>query len=141
VVGLFVFAMGCLACSLTGSSEGCSVVWKKLMRKRRTDDDDELSYIGETASGQPAQHIFETLNELVFFEAPETIGGVLALANTSDRNEHEIEFESESDNDHRLLIPSTMETIFPDLLGTDVGEGRVAEANGVGSAELREPLL
>ena len=155
VVGLFGLAIGCLACSLNGpkACEGCSRpfanCWKRLLRRRGNgdndddydddDDDDDDSYIGDDDT-ESAPHVFESLNELVFFE--EQQGPNTAIS-------------SDSGDDQRLLIPTSMEKIFPDLLGPGAEhkngndnageEGEAADAavaNGASrSDELREPLL
>jgi len=146
VVGLFGLAIGCLACSLNGpkACEGCSrpfaYCWKKLLRRRGNDydddnnDDDDDSYIGDddTESRRPAPHVFESLNELVFFDE---------------------EQEPTDPQPNVNATPTSMEKIFPDLLepgvengNDDAGEGGEAAdsdaANGDSrSDELREPLL
>jgi hypothetical protein len=141
VVGLFGLAIGCLACSLNGprASEGsCSRAftncWKKLLRRRGNgdndyyydddddddDDDNDDSYIGDndTESGRPAPHVFESLNELVFFEAQEP---------------HTI--SNSGDDDRRLLIPTSMEKIFPDLLEPDTREKNANAAGEEGAVD------
>jgi len=136
VVGIFGLGMLCLACSMSGprSSVWC---WKKLlMRRQNNDDDDESSsYIEDAGSGRPAPHVFESLNELVFFEASDRNGFLAASGNSRE----------DSGEDNRLLIPTTMDKIFPDLLGKieegAANKGGAPDTSGERSSELREPLL
>lgn len=130
LVGSFALAMGCMACSLNGykckCGEGCCSrlmvwnCWRKLVRSSE-DDDEEESFIDDADSRSPAPHVFESLNELVFFEAnQDEEAGV--LANSSEENSG-------------YLIPTSMDNIFPDILGK--GDEGDPEAN----EDLREPLL
>lgn len=133
VVGLFVLAMGCMACSLNGTRgcEGfCSRLtfwkcWRKIAFWRETsgdndnDSDDESSYIDDAESGQrPAPHIFESINDLIFFERPREE----SMLSTSE--------------DSGSLLPTSTDKIFPDLLAPSTGDEENPE-----SSDLREPLL
>ena len=131
LVGSFALAMGCMACSLNGykckckCGDGCCSrllvwnCWRKLVRNS-DDEEDEESFIDDVDSTRPAPHVFESLNELVFFEAQDEEQGVLAAS---------------SEENSGYLIPTSMDNIFPDILGT--GEEGDPEANN----DLREPLL
>ena len=133
VVCLFGLALGFMACSLNGTRgcEGfCSRLtlwncWRKLRRigNGNDDDDDEdgESYIDDAESGlRPAPHVFESLNELVFFEAP------------NEEFDNEGMLSTNGEESAGLLIPTSMEKIFPDLLAPEGSP----EAN-----DLSEPLL
>ena len=126
MVGLFGLAMGILACSLNGTPKFCSrlAFWKCWRKLRRTsesgDSDDEESYIDDAESGQrPAPHIFESINDLVFFERPQEE----SMLSTNDES--------------GTFLPTSMDKIFPDLLAPSTND----EENPEESSDLREPLL
>lgn len=134
-VGLFVVALGFMACSLHFpiAPGCCTKCWNKLKGGdeitqddyENNNDDDSSSYIDDAESGRQAPHIFESLNDLVFFEATGSGDGVLATDN---------------DNNNRLPIPNTMEKIFPDLLAPNAEQNTSTEADA-SAGDLREPLL
>ena len=147
VVLLFGLAMGLLAGCLNGT-RGCEGCFRWIQRcchkvlRRRTSgedssDEDGSSFIDDADSSQPpAPHVFESLNELVFFEAPqegEDAEGAGFLASTKR--------EDPEQGNSRLLIPTSMEKIFPDLLGPGNNSDGKPEASGDGNSDLREPLL
>jgi len=129
VIFLFGLAMSFMGCALNGprGCEGCCCfkLWKKLTGSSSNiadddADDDDSSYIEDAESGRPAPHVFESLNELVFFEGPNNKG----VLETSQESE--------------LMIPTSMDKIFPDLLGP---EGDSESKNNDNDNDLREPLL
>ena len=136
VVGLFVLAMGCMACSLNGprATEGRCIsaiqnCWGRLMRRQNDEDDDDDSFIGDAETGRPAPHVFESLNDFVFFEAPEhgnDEGPGFFISTSVDSGDGD-------------PIPETMDKIFPDILGAG-GENTEADEED-GGDDLREPLL
>lgn len=124
VIGIFLLALLCLACSLNprelldGSLFRCCQCCRR--RRRRTIDENA------------APHIYDTLNEFIFESEQDNHGddrrGVLSLSN----------------------MPTTMEQVFPDLLGSDeppTPQGDVENAlfgnnrNNGENTDLREPLL
>ncbi len=132
VILLFGLAMSFMACSLNGSRgcEGCCCwkLWRSFARftSRNTtndDDDDDSSFIEDAESGRPAPHVFDSLNELVFFERPNEEAGVLVTSQESTG----------------LMIPTSMDKIFPDLLGPESGDSE--SKNTTNEHDLREPLL
>jgi len=142
-VGLFVVALGFLACSLhfPVAPGCCTKCWNKLRGGRsgetaqesndeiNDDDDDSSSYIDDAESGLQAPHVFESLNELVFFDATGSLSGDGVLATNTNNN-----------NNNRLPIPNTMEKIFPDLLAPNAEQTTSTEADA-SAGDLREPLL
>ena len=152
VVGLFGLAIGCFGYSLTGhgACEDCwraaTRFWKKLTGRPTGEDEDDSSFIGHAQllprgdndeapnedRGEvvrPLSHVFQNLNDLIFFGGSDDdddgdgeTAGVLAA----------------TDDQPDLLIPTSMEKIFPDLLGNDA---EPSEGNGGRGSELREPLL
>lgn len=146
VVGVFFLAIGCMAYFLnrrTGDDgnhqrdyEYCSCFsaigrWCKrtILLGRNNNDDDDESYIGDEESNRPAPHVFDTLNELVFFLAPgdnDGATGVLATTpikrrsrNSNSGGDGNSDNDDDNDNDeNRLPTATTMDQIFPDLLGT-----------------------
>ena len=142
LVGLFALAIFCLMCYLRRTrgifrrGRCCNRTRRRIRRliRRRQDGTDEGSFDDES-SGQRQTQSFETLDELVFFEAPDDDGAIGFL---TSRNNYD-------GDDNR---PKTMEQIFPDLLGmgTDNDHDNDVEADfpnatGRNGNELREPLL
>lgn len=161
VVGLFGLALACMACTLNSgdprSTSGPSIrrCWRKFRRRVRSnpdDDDDESSYIGDNETGRPTPHIFETLNELIFFESPDDDDEAGFLA-TPIRSSTRGGNDDGSDEENKIKTTNLMEELFPDLLGgstTPSGNTYASSlfsspethgANDSNDTNLREPLL
>eukprot|EP00536_Pseudo-nitzschia_multiseries_P004141 jgi/Psemu1/323335/estExt_fgenesh1_pg.C_670035 len=177
VVGVFLLAIGCMACALDqrpGESEDhnrgycfssrCALLsrWCKrrirmLMQRGESeddddDDDDEESYITDEESGRPAPHVFDTLNEMVFFLAPDgDDDGDEAPAHeaTPIRRNRDSHGGNDDNNGLTTTTTTTMNKIFPDLLakpssgtasGSDVrgegGEATSAAADSTAAAAV-----
>lgn len=186
VIGAFLLAIGCTACFLNrrpgdndnDDDEQCSCFsaigrWcKRTIRLGRhgdeDDDDDDESYIGDEESNRPAPHVFDTLNELVFFLAPgdndgdgdgDGATGLLATtpikrrsrdSNNNGDNDGDDTHVDHDEDENRLPTTTTMDRIFPDLLGkkqpgkgTDNGGAYLdgGAETGHDGGGLREPLL
>jgi hypothetical protein len=118
VVGGFVSALVCLACSLSGREVLDCSIFRCCTRRRRRHNEDE---------DQP--QTYATLNEFIFESETEERAGFVAM------------------ND----MPTTMEQVFPDLLGGGEEDNNHTNGNhprnnngnpaNASNAELREPLL
>jgi hypothetical protein len=130
ILGLFLLALLCLAFSLSGRELlDCSIL--RCCWDRRRDRNSNARDVEDPP-------VYATLNEFVF------------------------EAESSSDDKHRgggasgylgsNAFPTTMQQVFPDLLGGDGGQGSGGTINGNNShdgsnfassanGDLREPLL
>mmetsp|Transcript_47881 Transcript_47881/g.73014 ORF Transcript_47881/g.73014 Transcript_47881/m.73014 type:complete len:131 (-) Transcript_47881:179-571(-) len=115
VVGFFLLALICLACSLNPRELlDCSIL-RCCWRRRRNHVDDD------------APQTYETLNEFIFESGDEEQEGVV----TSMNNEE----------------PTSMQQVFPDLLGGDTGargnnsNDSTPPVNQSSNTELSEPLL
>mmetsp|Transcript_15822 Transcript_15822/g.36633 ORF Transcript_15822/g.36633 Transcript_15822/m.36633 type:complete len:191 (+) Transcript_15822:119-691(+) len=164
--GLAIGCFGCTL-NDRGASEGCWRAAKRFCNKltgRPTDDDDDDSYIGdaqllprdnhnnddgddeEEAANEhhrggvrPPAHVFRSLNDLIFFGGSDdnddggggTAGVLVATGGDGPPGRQQ-------QQQPHLLIPTSMEKIFPDLLGNDAEPN---EGSGGRDAELREPLL
>ncbi len=115
VIGIFLMALICLACSLNPRELWDGSLFRCCRCCRRRSSDSEES------------HVYETLNEFIF-EAENHSGqtGVVSLNNT----------------------PTTMEQVFPDLLGStepawrsDPETTRSGITSSDANIELSEPLL
>jgi hypothetical protein len=111
VLGVFLIALIGLACSLSGRElMDCSIFRCCWKRRNRTEEVDD------------PPPVYATLNEFVFeASSDEKAKGSLGYLGAND-------------------MPTTMQQIFPDLLGGDLETG---DENGVWrtNSELREPLL
>eukprot|EP00537_Pseudo-nitzschia_pungens_P016422 CAMPEP_0172402744 /NCGR_PEP_ID=MMETSP1061-20121228/55948_1 /TAXON_ID=37318 /ORGANISM="Pseudo-nitzschia pungens, Strain cf. pungens" /LENGTH=199 /DNA_ID=CAMNT_0013136861 /DNA_START=22 /DNA_END=621 /DNA_ORIENTATION=+ len=177
VVGVFLLAIGCMAITLDqrpGDEEnrGCcsrfTLLWnwckRRLRRNNEDDEDEDESYIDDEESGRPAPHVFDTLNEMVFFlapdddddEAPAFVATPIRRSRNSSGSDG-----NDDDDENGVTTTTTMNQIFPDLLarpssrntsGSGVreegGETRSATAGGDATDgevstndDLREPLL
>lgn len=106
ILGLFLLALFCLACSLSGGEVlNCSALRKRWRRcccrccKKQNDDaenDDEEQQQGRQHPNPPS---YENLNEFIFeSENDSSTVGILTMNNGSE-------------------TPTTMQQLFPDLLG------------------------
>jgi hypothetical protein len=167
VISFFFLAIICFACSLNPKEfiEECFSVFRschlsrccccgRRRRQGQVDDDDDDD--DNNNENEPSPQVFETLNELIFFESPDDDdddddnGGAgfwttTTTNNTSYDNDGNNNNNNNNNND-ALPTKRTMDQIFPDLFGTgwannngDVEEG--AEQEGTNNNELREPLL
>lgn len=116
VIGIFLLALLCLACSLNPREllDGsffrccCCCCWSRWCCRRSQDTEEP--------------HVYETLNEFIFEAdtATERVAGIVSLNN----------------------VPTTMEQVFPDLLGSEDPLWRGESENpSSANVDLSEPLL
>jgi hypothetical protein len=119
VIGVFLLALVFLACSLNGRELLDASVFRCCPCRRR-----------QRTRDAEENHVYETLNEFIFE----------AVDDTPERS-RVATFNNSA--------PTTMEQVFPDLLGSDEATWRREEGNlsrgnnnnGNNNADLMEPLL
>ncbi|VEU33796.1 unnamed protein product [Pseudo-nitzschia multistriata] len=150
VTGLFLLAIGCMACALhrrprNGGGDRCC---RRILRRGSSasgrlfgdggdNDDDGESYIDDEETGRaPSPHVFDTLHELVFFLGRAGDGGGGRPPPTG--------IVAGSGEAEGRRVPAGLDRIFPDLLEAPGGAGG-GDPQAPGGAEggngLREPLL
>lgn len=124
VIGIFLLALMFLACSLNGREFLDGTFFRCCRRRHRTHDTEEN------------HHVYETLNEFIFE----------ATGDTPERS-RVVSFSINSNSNNNA--PTTMEQVFPDLLGSDEATWRREGGdstngnsnNGSNNGGLMEPLL